>query len=55
MFTPMQPEEQDEHFRKHCEQIQTQKTVCYCKFCTEGINMGGKQELHLIELLFPAE
>lgn len=55
MFTPMGPDEQVEHFRKHCEQIKTDKTVCYCKFCTDAINMGGKQGIHLLELLFPLQ
>lgn len=49
----MKPEEQVSHFKKHCEQIQTEKVVCYCKFCTDGINMGGKKGIHLLELLFP--
>ncbi len=53
MFTPMEPAEQVEHFRKHCEQIETEKVVCYCKFCTDAINMGGKKGIHLLELLFP--
>ncbi len=53
MFTPMQPAEQVEHFQKHCKQIETEKVVCYCKFCTDAINMGGKKGIHLLELLFP--
>ena len=36
-------------------EVETDKVVCYCKFCTDGINTGGKQGLHLIELLFPTE
>lgn len=55
MFTPMEPDEQVMHFKKHCEQITTDKVVCYCKFCTDAINMGGKTGIHLIELLFPQE
>ena len=54
MFTPMTPDEQAEHFHAHCEQIETEKAVCYCKFCVDGINMGGKTGVHLLELLFPA-
>ena len=54
MFTPMGTEEQTSHFRMHCEQIKTEKVVCYCKFCTDAINMGGKKGIHLLELLFPA-
>lgn len=54
MFTPMSPEEQEAHFRSHCERISTEKAVCYCKFYTDAVNMGGKQGIHLLELLFPA-
>ena len=54
MFTPMEHDEQVAHFQKHCEQIQTDKVACYCKFCTDGIKMGGKTGVHLLELLFPA-
>ena len=25
-----------------------------CKFCADGINMGGKTGVHLLELLFPS-
>lgn len=53
MFTPMDADEQVAHFRSHCEQIETDKAVCYCKFCVDGINMGGKTGVHLLELLFP--
>ena len=42
MFTPMDADEQIAHFHEHCAQIETDKAVCYCKFCTDGINMGGK-------------
>lgn len=55
MFTPMEHDEQVAHFRKHCEQITTQKTVCYCKFCTDAINKGGRESLHILELLFPGD
>ena len=27
MFTPMEPEDQIKHFRRHCERIRTQKVV----------------------------
>lgn len=53
MFTPMEPAEQIAHFQKHCTKLETEKAVCYCKFCTEAINMGGKTGVHLLELLFP--
>lgn len=53
MFTPMEPEEQINYFKKYCKQISTDKVVCYCKFCTDAINMGEKKGIHLLELLFP--
>ena len=52
MFTPMSEEEQIQHFQQHCQQITTNEVVCYCKFCTDGINMGGKKGIHLLELIF---
>lgn len=55
MFTPMGEDERIEHFRKHCAKIRTKRTACYCKFCRDGINMGGKQGVHMLELLFSDE
>ncbi len=54
MFTPMSEEEQRAHFRAHGSQIMTDKVVCCCKFCRDGINRGAKTGIHLLELLFPA-
>lgn len=53
MFTPMGPEEQLEQLKKHCAQITTEKTVCYCTTCTDSINKTGKKAVHLLELVFP--
>ena len=55
MFTPMTVNEQTEHFEKHCSQIKTDKVVCYCKFCTDAINQGGKVGIHVLDLLFPGD
>ena len=55
MFTPMTKDEQIRHFKTHCANIQTDKIACYCKFCADGIRMGGKQGFHLLQLLFPAK
>lgn len=55
MFTPCEPSEQIERFQHHCKQITTDNVVCYCKFCTDAINMGGKKAKHILELLFPTE
>ncbi len=55
MFTPMTQDEQTEYFEKHCRQIETDKVVCYCKFCTDAINQGGKNGIHILNLLFPED
>ena len=54
MFTPCEPDEQVTRFQNHCKQITTEHVVCYCKFCTDAINMGGKKAKHILELLFPS-
>ena len=54
MFTPMTEEEKDAHFRAHCGKIRTRRTACYCRFCRRGIERGGKEALHMLQLLFPA-
>jgi hypothetical protein len=38
--------------KKHCEQISTEKVACYCKGCADGLRIGGKQPVHIMELLF---
>ena len=53
MFTPCSKEEQIKRFQAHCAQIKTEKVACYCKFCRDAIDMGGKHGLHLLQLLFP--
>lgn len=52
LFTPLPPEERAKRHRLHCALIPTERVVCYCRSCTESINQGGKQGLHLLELLF---
>ncbi len=53
MDTPMSEEEKKAYFEAYCKQIETDKVVCYCASCAAGIQKGGKQALHIIELLFP--
>lgn len=53
MFQPIPKEERPAHFKKYCEQFTTDKVVCYCRSCRNGLLMGGKQALHVLELLFP--
>ena len=33
-------------------QFATDKVVCYCHYCLEGLKMGGADAVHLAELLF---
>ena len=54
MFTSCKEGEKVDKLKRYCENITTDKVVCYCKSCTDGINIGGKEGIHLIELLFPA-
>lgn len=53
MFRPMSAEEQEAYFKQHCRQIKTKRVASYCKYCRDGINLGGKEGLHLLQLLFP--
>jgi hypothetical protein len=46
------PEEQAASMKKHCEQIPTEKVACYCAACADGLRLGGKQVVHVMELLF---
>lgn len=54
-FLPVSPEEQDAYFRRHCAQIATRRVACYCRSCVDSLNRGGKEAVHLLELLFPAD
>ena len=52
MFISKPEEEQRALMAAHCGKIQTDKVVCYCVPCTKGISAGGKQGIHLLDLLF---
>ena len=55
MYHPMSAEEADAWLQNYCQQFRTEKVICYCMACLDGINRGGKQGVHLLELLFPEE
>lgn len=55
MFTPLPPEQHAAHYQEHCRQITTPRAACYCRNCDLAIEAGGKQAVHLLDLLFPAE
>ena len=50
-FIPHTKEEQQTLMKEHCAKIYTDKVVCYCVPCTKGIRMGGKQGIHLLDLI----
>ena len=53
MYKPIPPEEEDPWLQNYCSKIGTERVVCYCVTCLDGINRGGKKGVHLLELLFP--
>ncbi len=53
MYHPIPADEEDAWLAEYCKQIKTDQVVCYCMACLDGIQRGGKQAIHLIELLFP--
>ncbi len=52
MFIPKTEEEQIQLMKEHCNKIKTEKVICYCVPCTKGIRAGGRQGIHLLDLLF---
>jgi len=44
-------EQQREFMIRHTDKIPTDKVVCYCHYCLEGLQMSGKEAEHLINLL----
>ena len=51
-FIPHSPEEQEEIMRKYCRQFGSEKVVCYCHYCYEGLQAGGADAAHLAQMLF---
>lgn len=54
-FVPHTAQEQEEIMKQYCEQFVTDRVVCYCHYCLEGLKMGGAEACHLAELLFDEE
>ena len=52
LFKPHTEEEQNRIMTEYCSQYKTNTIVCYCHYCLEGIKNGGKNGIHLAELLF---
>ncbi|HMM22474.1 MAG TPA: hypothetical protein PKA10_17260 [Selenomonadales bacterium] len=51
-FQPYTDEDKIERMRSHCADITTERVACYCVACANGINLGDKQSVHVMELLF---
>ena len=55
LFKEHTEEEKKHLMEEHCSQISTDKVVAYCHYCIRGLNLGGKQGIHLARLLFEPE
>lgn len=44
--------EKESLMKSHCKQIQTEKVIAYCHYCVRGLRLGGKNAIHLAQLLF---
>ena len=51
-FIPHSEEEQKKMMEEYCSRIKTDKVICYCHYCLEGLLMGDSDAYHLAELLF---
>lgn len=53
LFVSHTQEEKEQLMKEYCRQFTTEDVVCYCVACVNGINLGGKNGLHLAQLVFP--
>jgi hypothetical protein len=51
-FIPRTEDEQKKLMEEYCEKITTEKVASYCHYCVKGLRLGGKNAVHLGELLF---
>ncbi len=52
VFQPHSPEDKVRLMQAHAAAIPADKVVCYCVPCTQGIRQGGKQGIHLMDLIW---
>lgn len=52
-FIPHTPEEQKQLMEEYCRRFTTDKVVCYCQYCLEGLKMGNVNAFHIAQLMFP--
>ena len=53
-FTPLPPAEQQWRMEENARRYPTQEVLCYCTGCLEGIRMGGKTPVHILDLITAA-
>lgn len=51
IFTPMGPDEMQRKMEEHCAAIHTDEVACYCFACDMGLEAGGKDAVHILELV----
>lgn len=51
-FIPHSPEQQSMLMQEYCRQFGSDKVVCYCHYCLEGLIMGRADAEHLAQMLF---
>ncbi len=52
LFLPHTEEEQKRIMQDYCRQYKTDTVICYCHYCLEGLQTGGKNGIHIARLLF---
>ncbi len=52
LFLPHTAEEQMIIMKEYCRRYTTETVVCYCHYCLEGLNNGGKDGKHIADMLF---
>ena len=53
LFEEHTAEEKKRLMEEYCAAIPTERVAAYCHYCIRGLKLGGKQGLHLAQLLFP--
>ena len=48
LFQEHTKEEKKRLMEEYCRQISTEKAIAYCHYCIRGLNLGGKQGIHLV-------
>lgn len=53
-FIPHSKEDQEKIMKEYCTQFTTDKVVCYCTACVQGVKLGGVKGIHLLDLMMNA-